>query len=198
MIETRHDFERGCGWRKPGGLYLIAGGPSESCGRLPLAIPPCPTCSAGLKPSRGWTWVDADHLFANAAAGCGGGGCGACPFGRPLGRVGLLWIGEQFYPTPQDFLRESRLQGISRRISTVPRDLVLGETAVLLAHRKAIRNTDGTFTPGIVSLFYPKALEYVVKGDETEEQLEALHKRGIIPVRVEKRTDLFAAAGGGA
>jgi hypothetical protein len=25
-IEIRHDRQRGCGWRKPGGMYLVAGG----------------------------------------------------------------------------------------------------------------------------------------------------------------------------
>lgn len=188
-IETRYDSERGCGFRKEGGLYLIGGAPSAPCGLLPLAIPPCPTCSSGIKPSRGWTWVDADRLFATV--GCGGLSCASCPLGQPLGRVGLLWIGEQFYPTPQDFLREARLQGISRRISTVPRDLVIGETGVLLAHRKAIRSVDGTFLPGIVSMFRPTAVEYVVTGNESDDDLEALHKRGVMPVRVEAQTGLF-------
>ena len=55
---------------------------------------------------------------------------------KDMGKAGLLWIGEQFYPTPGEFTREAEELGISRRISAVPRDFKLGETWVLFAHRK--------------------------------------------------------------
>lgn len=58
MIQTRYDQQRGCGWRTPGGLYLMAGGVAAPCGKLPLPLTTCPTCSAGVKFARGWTWVD--------------------------------------------------------------------------------------------------------------------------------------------
>jgi len=63
-----------------------------------------------------------------------------CPAATPatLGRVGLIWIGESFYPRPVDFLNEAGSQGISRRLSAVPRDYKAGETWVLFAHPKAI------------------------------------------------------------
>ena len=60
----------------------------------------------------------------------------------PMGRVGLIWVGEKFYPTPQDFCAEAEKMGISRRIPAVPNDFVLGETWVWLAHRKAIEAID--------------------------------------------------------
>ena len=37
-----------------------------------------------------------------------------------------------------------------------------------------------------MTAFQPTAIEYVVKGDETEEELEALEARGIEPVKVIK------------
>ena len=55
-----------------------------------------------------------------------------------MGRVGLLWIGESFYPRPVDFLNEAANLGISRRLSKVPRAYKAGETWVLFAHPKAI------------------------------------------------------------
>jgi len=40
------------------------------------------------------------------------------------------------------------------------------------------------FSAGIFSAFVPSAIEYVTKGSETEEELEALVKRGITPIKV--------------
>ncbi len=53
----------------------------------------------------------------------------------------MLWIGGQFYPTPADFNREANSVGVSRRITATPKDLVVGETWVYLAHREAIAKT---------------------------------------------------------
>lgn len=57
------EARRGCGYRKVGGLYLIAGELGEPCHRLPFLLVCCPTCGVGIKPARGWTWVDALELF---------------------------------------------------------------------------------------------------------------------------------------
>jgi hypothetical protein len=99
--------------------------------------------------------------------------------------VGLLWIGERFYATPADFMRETATQGVSRRISAVPKDFRIGETWVWIAHRKCIANADGTFTAGVFQAFRPQAIEYVVRGDETDEEIDRMMKRGISPVQVQ-------------
>lgn len=115
-----------------------------------------------------------------------------------MGKSGLIWVGEQFYKTQEDFLREARSMGISRRVSVVPKGFKLG-TWVLLAHRRGVPHQedipDGLFAefevkqtrwiPAIFSVFKPFALEYVVKGGETEEELERLVRRGLTPVKVE-------------
>jgi len=245
QIATRIDSERGCGWRKPGGLYLITGTSFTGCERMPLKLDRCPTCDHGVKPSRGWTWVDADALFADqpcqelpACAMCllcktmhRARPCPHCGhdtphehqdvfcsddcdcdrtsvenFWRPgIGRAGLLWVGEKFYPAPSDFSAEAARQGISRRIHQLPREFVVDETIVLMAHRKAIRNLHVTstedereakveFSPGIFMVLRPTSVEYVVKGDESEKTLEGFVKRGITPVhvkRLERQTSMF-------
>lgn len=133
-------------------------------------------------------------------------------------RAGLLWIGEKFYPTPADWIRESREQGISRRIHAVPNDFEVGKTWVCVAHIKAIKkpcdhgiephpdqtvaetltaqancdlcDKDGfVYTPGIFQMFQPQAIEYVVKGDETDDELEKLAKRGFTLVKIERVGD---------
>jgi len=187
MIEKRREARRGCGWRKPGGLYLVASGLARPCGKLPIPLIVCPTCGGGIKPSRGWTWVNGTALIQDVKCEIAGTvECAVCPLSKPPGRVGLLWIGEAYYKTPMDFTRETKSQGVSRRIPAVPRDFELGKTWVWLAHRKAIENPDATFTAGVFQVFKPTAVEYVVKGDETEEELEKLEKRGITPVEIER------------
>ncbi len=193
-IQTRIEGKRGCGYRKPGGLYLIGPPTGQDCCKLPFPLTICPCCGAGIRPARAWTWVDCEKLFGEMpcvsplqADLC------HCPLYIPsrLGRAGLVWIGEKFYPSPQDFLEEAKEMGISRRIGAIPKDFKLGETWVLLAHRKAITitNSDESLDKhsAIFSVFKPTAIEYVVKGDETEEDLKRIIKRGLAPITVKNR-----------
>ncbi len=197
---------RGCGYRKPGGLYLVCDPGYFTCLVLPIPLTVCPCCNQGIKPSRGWTWINA-HLLTEGYHESDS--CASCPqeicILRGPEKVGLLWVGEQFYKTPEDFAHEAREQGISRRINNVPKEFKLGQTVVWLAHRKAIPtrcptcNGDGVFEvgvcqeckgeqviyiPGVFTVFKPQRIEYIVRGTETEEQLENMIGRGIEPVRL--------------
>ncbi len=130
---------RGCGYRKVGGLYLVCDGPGVACDRLPWPLTVCPTCSAGIKQSRGWTWVAVEPLVGGVHPQCADEfPCPLCMAPAKLGRAGLLWVGEKFYATPDLFMQEAREMGISRRVAAVPREFKLGETWVLLAHAKAV------------------------------------------------------------
>ena len=191
-VQGRVDCQRGCGWRKAGGLYLVGDPLTTGCGRLPLPLSVCPTCHHGIHPARGWTWIDGAAIARTTE----------CPHTHTIThhfcllnpdnaegkKFGLLWIGEKFYKTPLDFLSEARDLGISRRIKALPKGYEPGKTVVLLAHRKT------EVGPGIFAAFIPRAVEYVVKGNETPEQIEALEKRGITPVEVVHDGDLFTAA----
>lgn len=191
-VETRLDNKRGCGWRKPGGLYLMSGGLSTGCEAMPVPLVVCPTCHGGIKPARGFTWIDTKALMNHRMSEPGATGCPDtfCPFGGSQGKHGLIWIGGAYYKTPEDWTREAREQGVSRRISAVPKDFKLGETWVLVAHREAIVKTPAAegvepeYEAAIFHAFMPTAIEYVVKGDETEDELAKLEKRGITPVKV--------------
>lgn len=210
MITIR-EGKRGCGYRKAGGLYLVSPGAGQACGLLPIPLTVCPTCGHGIKFARGWTWINVAALVAMNPNGCQmDGGCGSCPLADAnIQRAGLLWIGEQFYKTPEAWEKEAREMGVSRRIKAVPRGFVIGETWVAVAHIRAIPSTFSLsggevgvspyatrkakkeadkvlWTPGIFRLFKPTAVQYVVKGTETDEELADLEKRGITPVRVEK------------
>jgi len=188
---------RGCGFRKPDktgvGIYLVAPGMGYPCARLPLPLHACPTCSGGIKPSRSWTWIEPRKLFASAPhcpleplvsvsqiAGIKGKRqlaveCRVCFAGHamPEGRHGLLWIGEGFYKTPQNFLAEAQRMGVSRKVSAVPKGFNLGETVVYLAHRLAITVPvaervpgEPTEKPGVFAIFKPAGIDLVIDDEK--------------------------------
>ena len=178
---------RGCGFRREKGTYLVSEGPFAACGKLPIPLERCRVCGGGIKPARGFTWIEPQKLFGWEETNCGRPQCGSCPVAHPPEKAGLLFIGESFYPTPVDWTKEAIQQGVSRRIAQIPRGLVVGETVIFVAHRKACVTVEADgehYTPGIFHAFRPQRMEYVLKGDEDEEELEKLEKRGLTLVRL--------------
>lgn len=207
-IRIRTEVERGCGYREqPGALYLCCDGPGRGCGKLPVPLAVCPTCGEGIRPSRSPRMLQEPEKLWESLACQGGEQCDTCPLaeGQHIGPALLVWVGESFYPTPEAFDREADRIGISRRLTTVPRGFVLGETWVMLAHRKAIPlpavpdevSDFAAFTqrqdydPGIFRLFKPDRIEVLVTGDEPEDVIDDYLKRGLTPVLVQRDlTDL--------
>jgi hypothetical protein len=216
-VTVSKEGPRGCGYRKVGGIYLVCDGPGHPCELLPLELHSCPTCGQGIKPARGWTWINPLEMFKYYR----------CPKCDPDGllfsdekrimcrfvtvqRAGLVWVGEQFYPTPAYFNREANGMGISRRVQQVPRDFVLGETWVLLAHRKvdfaekdAKRHAEiakrrahlfeivpddefETVRPGVFTAFVPSRIEKIVDDSATETDIRQIEESGMVPVKVER------------
>jgi hypothetical protein len=122
--------------------------------------------------------------------------CEICPLSilieKGIGKAGLIWIGEKYYPTANHYLREVEKMGDSRRIKSVPRGFKIGETHVLLAHRKAILTRDPemgkeiTYEPGIFRIIQPERVEIIVTGHEEDEVIDRYVKRGLSPVMVER------------
>lgn len=221
IITICNEGKRGCGYRKPGGKYLMSGGPSVACCKLPHELDVCPCCGAGIKPSRGWTWIDPRPIFGLQTGideGCTKDHSGLCPLSDAYleehkgEKMGLLWIGGRYYKKPEDWTKEAMQMGVSRRISQIPRDFKLGKTWVLVAHRehdtKVCPDCDGSGnvdTPTITDAlprcekckgkgvlpvaaifhaFKPERIEYIIKGDETEKELERMEKQGITLVKL--------------
>ena len=207
------EAERGCGFRHKG-MYLISEGEGRNCGKLPLELSVCPCCGNGIKHSLGWSWVNPKMLFKFSK--CAGmlekENCVCeCPLADPPEKAGLIWVGEQFYATPEAFQLEAAKQGISRRIAAVPRGFTVGQDWILLAHKSVVskdcpncsgldegselrktcklcKGTSKIKVPGIFYMFKPTRIEYVIDGTEDENQLNELERRGFTLVKL-VRTD---------
>lgn len=183
-VETINIKKRACGLRKPGHLYLVGGGKVEDSDFFPRAIT-CPHCGLGLKASRNISKFYPAQLWPELL--------------RPELEVFdvqkpfhyfyrdemayAVTIGVQHYPTPESYLAEAAEQGISRLIQAVPRDFVAGETWVFLIHPHVFPGQK--WSPGAIAAFRPRRIEYVVRGDESQEYLDSLISRGVQPVKPE-------------
>lgn len=200
MITETIDPVRGCGKRKPGGLYLVAGTNFSGCCALPIPLTVCPCCGQGIKFFRGFGWIEPAALFDGIT-------CtremstneridqvvfnkGFCIIERLPEKMGLMWVGEQFYTT-NEFTKEAALHGISKRIKSIPNDFKISETWLALAHKKAVTVYDvdkygfsPAYEPGVFMFFKPSRIEYIVQGTETPEFLERLEKRGVTLVKI--------------
>jgi len=102
-----------------------------------------------------------------------------------------MWVGENFYKTPESFVLEARKMGICKAIPTIPSRLKLGKSWIVLAHRKVVfpihkeGRVESQKLPGIFYAFRPTRIEMLIwKSQATKEYLEKLRKQGITPVVV--------------
>ena len=187
-MRTSHEQRRGCGYRKGGGFYLIGGSAWSTCGKLPYPLIPCPHCGQGLKFHRGFGWFNPQQFINKDPCNPEGdyARCVTCAMAYAMPkRAGIMWVGTKFY-TPESFIAESVKMGLSKRLPTIPRELLknMGNVRVYLAHPKACLDAEGKPAPGIFSSFIPQRVEYVVKGNETPEELGKIEQRGVELVKV--------------
>ena len=141
-----------------------AAGVSLAAGALGVECPLLPTPLTALVSRVGSTWVDPDALLPHHRRWCKGErirdpGNFGCPLREPriLGdRALLLWIDDARYPSPREWLAEGRASGPAIPVSAVPPGFALGETWVLVAHRRAAGHA-----PGIVHVFRPTRIDRI-------------------------------------
>jgi hypothetical protein len=86
--------KRGCGYRRQNGLYLVGGGLSAPCDRMPYCLDRCRTCGGGVKFTRGHTWLEPDFFEPHTRSsecqcthGSMGGSCSGCGHPHPIGSI---------------------------------------------------------------------------------------------------------------
>ena len=209
-IQIRHDQRRGCGYRHSGN-YLIGDGFWAGCGKLPLPLAnPCPCCGSGLLatiPLKGGGFsyelprnlrrINALALFRDVTCKNDSAKCNLCLVNQKVAEIAyLIGIGEQHYPTKEAFLNEALELGVSKRIGPIPKEFVVGKSPVFLAHPKGKMSNETTlgkngkaeirWEPAVIAIFVPTRIEYVVRGDESDEEIERLLARGITPVKIKR------------
>lgn len=194
------EAKRGCGYRKVGALYLCGSGITITCDRLPFLIEYCPVCGSGIKFTQGFTWIDWEK-FVGEHKDCEDKHlmCYLCVPNIHPQPYGLMWVGEAYY-SPEHSVKEALEMGVSKRIPFIPKELRLGETVVLLAHKKVVAIAElipgskdlrpenfqySEFKPGIFYAFKPTVIEMLVYESElTDEKEEELKKRGITAIPI--------------
>lgn len=195
-IRINHVHERGCGYRNDakdfkGRMYLMGDGLSMACGILPIPITCCPHCERAYE-SYAPSMYNINALLP-VEYHCkleSENRCKICPMSRMIDnntKVLLIRVGQMYYKTPAAFNREAMDMGISRYIQHIPKDFVIGETWVALAHAHAIlEQLEFGKEPeqgyGIFSMFKPHSIEVLCDGTETAEEIDEYIERGLTPV----------------
>lgn len=200
------EMARGCGYRSIGGLYLRGLGVAVGCDRIPYILEYCPVCGSGIQFCRGYQMIDW-FKYAGIHDPCTD--KYKCPICKPKDGVkhAIMWVGDKYY-TPSTFVEEAQKQGICKRIASVPREIKIGETWILLAHKKAgskmvpdekKMNGNETITdppmkqiqvPAVFYAFRPTHIEKIITKRQARNKkfVKDLRDRGIIPV-VAKKVD---------
>lgn len=202
-VKTVQRLERGCGYRKTHGLYLVGGGIAHVCDRLPLVIEPCPCCGERPRFSRGIQRIDFPRIYGDHTDGVLECECPkTCPVCWPSSwshycdneqhhNTWLMWVGKDY--TMESFIEEALKIGVSKKIAHIPKDLVVGRDWVFLARKNA--NPDEPISVTILGhrtqkqdlIFYAfrsQRIEYIITEEEANntEFVETLIERGITPV----------------
>lgn len=201
---------RGCGYRKVGGTYLVGEGYAVPCDMMPLQLEACPTCGFEIPFYRGFMWLSKQWIIHHSEKHHAIGPCEAdsqcihnktgvglnCPLCFPetnsQKKYGLMWVGSRHY-TPESFTKESNTMGVCKRIAQIPVGLKLGETWILVAHRKVpfsgefgkngLRKNEPKYKAAIFHAFKPTRIEKLIwKSKATKRTLNKLKKQGITPV----------------
>lgn len=186
---------RGCGYRKIHCLYLCGGGIGHVCDRLDIELVPCPTCGEVPRFNRGVSKIDLYSLLGDHGSDC------KCPSECPLCHPKpvedfnsfLMWVGDKYY-TRESFILESKEQGVSKKISTLPKGMELGKSWVFLAKQGIIDTVIGGHpdqkkrkkADGIFYAFIPDKVDYLITQSESknEEYVNYLKKQGLTVIVV--------------
>jgi hypothetical protein len=200
MLKFVKRQSRGCGIRNERGFYIMCGGIPISCHRLPLDIPICGECGQYMIPYkiRGVAKFDARRVLGMCAAGIDPDtdldthvrkypchawmGCSVC---FPPEKGWYMAVGEDSYSV-KSFNAETALQGISKKVRSVPLDMKKGDI-LYLGFRKAVfdchagEDGEGEWIPQIFCAAPITGFEKLVSRAQIEdkEYMENLEERGI-------------------
>lgn len=145
---------RRAGFRRVGGLYLMAKEIYFTCPRLPQPLKKCPHCGEGPNISRNMTSITPKKYFSDNELFDPSTECPIC--NPPEGKHYIMCVGKHFYPTTASFMIEAQQLGVSKRVPFLG-EIVFNKTVIYLAHERA--SVQGW---GLFAYFIPTHAEYLV------------------------------------
>ena len=172
---------RGCGYRKVGGMYFAAApGKGFRCDQLPFVLTECHCCGFTPRVKRGYSYLTSKYFQPHEDCRCNS----KCPICKPEQYEGerflVMRISSRYYKTPEEYIEEAGTSGVSLRTSSLPKNLELGKTWILLSHAKAgtTTNDEGEEIPcpAIFFVFRPEAIEKLIwDKDATDEFFKPMY-----------------------
>lgn len=141
------ESERGCGWRKIGGVYLVCEGSAWACDGLPVELKPCDCCDFTVHQARSMQPIHAGYLASLMKGHACKDEFPSCPIcfygtdyhtiktaladpeimklkeserverGLVLPKTFYLMFVSKEFYTPESFMAEAATQGISKRVA---------------------------------------------------------------------------------
>lgn len=191
-VITKAESSRGCGFRKPGGFYMVVDKDTVwmECGFFPIPLPRGVKFSRAPKKMTFGEIIPKNHSCSTSKK------CIGCfSMIKDDHPCILTWVGASHYKNADLFVKEAKRQGISRRVSRYfLKNVKVGKTIVFMAHQygRAIKNEKTGLTEhqcSVFGSFVPQRIEYVVTGEESEAWLNELESRVITLVHVIKISD---------
>lgn len=206
--------KRHCGFRTQFSLYLVGKYLNfKECDRLPMAIPKCACCGQEIIFNRSIRQINPHKIFGRherkiieiheisltergIEPGMTVEGCvdklDAMCMPPDQNHHALMYIGKQYY-TIDDFVKEVKEMGFSKKIAFLPKWLKNNESIFYLARHKYMEETKG-FHPksgkvqrdGIFMTVLMTGIEYILPERERENKalMDQLVYNGIVPVFV--------------
>jgi hypothetical protein len=193
--------ERGCGYRKVGGAYLVGTGLAVPCDALPLELLDCPCCEFTIPFSRNIIKIHGGYLKGRLKGhwphNCKDTfPCPICQGNKKMERFYVMYVSQEAY-TPQSFIKEAREQGVSKRIppQSIPKDLKFDEDWIMLAMKKYPLNTPEHPDPrfahdkvieakAIFYAFMPQRKEMILWDDSPKAEIDHWTKQGFTIVKI--------------
>jgi hypothetical protein len=230
------ESERGCGYRKAGGVYLVCDGVSYACDGLPVEMVPCGCCEFEVKQARSMQPISSGYMaYLMRGHKCkeeAGFLCPVCFYAKDYPKMKevlldfpedsperkeleaeipkvfyLMFVSKEYY-TPQSFMEEARLQGVSKRVApnSLPAGFRVGVDWVFLGHGDVpfpktdesgqVLKTEYRYATGIFYAFKPSRLELVLyKGSVTDQQIADYEEAGYTVVLLENTEENLSRHG---
>lgn len=199
--------ERGCGWRKVGGAYLVGSGISGVCDALPIPLEPCSECDYVIPFSRAMQKIHIgylasklrDHVCHDTFLGCP-----ICHYAREkrIPHFYVMWVSKRYY-TPASFIQEAIRLGVSKRIApqSLPKGFQIGTDWVYLAHKETpLVYETGSLIPdkmgnAIFYAFKPRRIELLLWSDTDKATVATWKQKGFTVILIERTKENLAKHG---